>query len=210
MINQFIRNNWDNTKLVPWKGGKDTHYNVNLKAGELRVYRPEEIADLTDVSYMKTKVGKEIYLWHLETSSPNELTFKRVKPLGNNGEYLEISTSEIVNPLSDTSSVSEDKVAATVQESATDLRTESHQESSAEESVKTPVISKTEEVKNLSAIADLIMLQNPKLDHEGAEKLALEIKDKEKMFRKFLQKIFKHKGLDLNEDEAIDEFHKYC
>lgn len=210
VINQFIRNNWDNTKLVPWKGGKDTHYNVNLKTGELRVYRPEEIADLTDVSYMKTKVGKETYLWHLETSSLNELTFKRVKPLGNNGEYLEISTSEIVNPLSDTSSVSEDKVAATVQESATDLKTESHQESSAEESVKTPVISKTEEVKNLSAIADLIMLQNPKLDHEGAEKLALEIKDKEKMFRKFLQKVFKHKGLDLNEDEAIDEFHKYC
>lgn len=210
VINQFIRNNWDNTKLVPWKGGKDTHYNVNLKAGELRVYRPEEIADLTDVSYMKTKVGKETYLWHLETSSPNELTFKRVKPLGNNGEYLEISTSEIVNPLSDTSSVSEDKVAATIQESATDLKTESHQESSAEESVKTPVISKTEEVKNLSAIADLIMLQNPKLDHEGAEKLALEMKDKEKMFHKFLQKIFKHKGLDLNEDEAIDEFHKYC
>lgn len=210
VINQFIRNNWDNTKLVPWKGGKDTHYNVNLKTGELRVYRPEEIADLTDVSYMKTKVGKETYLWHLETSSPNELTFKRVKPLGNNGEYLEISTSEIVNPLSDTSSVSENKVTATIQESATDLKTESHQESSAEESVKTPVITKTEEVKNLSAIADLIMLQNPKLDHEGAEKLALEIKDKEKMFRKFLQKVFKHKGLDLNEDEAIDEFHKYC
>lgn len=210
VINQFIRNNWDNTKLVPWKGGKDTHYNVNLKTGELRVYRPEEIADLTDVSYMKTKVSKETYLWHLETSSPNELIFKRVKPLGNNGEYLEISTSEIINPLSDTSSVSEDKVTATVQESATDLKTESHQESSAEESVKTPVISKTEEVKNLSAIADLIMLQNPKLDHEGAEKLALEIKDKEKMFRKFLQKVFKHKGLDLNEDEAIDEFHKYC
>lgn len=210
VINQFIRNNWDNTKLVPWKGGKDTHYNVNLKTGELRVYRPEEIADLTDVSYMKTKVSKETYLWHLETSSPNELTFKRVKPLGNNGEYLEISTSEIVNPLSDTSSVSEDKATSTVQESATDLKTESHQESSAEESVKTPVITKTEEVKNLSAIADLIMLQNPKLDHEGAEKLALEIKDKEKMFRKFLQKVFKHKGLDLNEDEAIDEFHKYC
>ena len=210
VINQFIRNNWDNTKLVPWKGGKDTHYNVNLKTGELKVYRPEEIADLTDVSYMKTKVGKETYLWHLETSSPNELTFKRVKPLGNNGEYLEISTSEIVNPLSDTSSISEDKATATVQESATDLKTENHQESSVEESVKTPVITKTEEVKNLSAIADLIMLQNPKLDHEGAEKLALEIKDKEKMFRKFLQKIFKHKGLDLNEDEAIDEFHKYC
>lgn len=210
VINQFIRNNMDNNKLVPWKGGKDTHYNVNLKMGELKVYRPEEIADLTDVSYMKTKIGKETYYWHLDSSTSEELTFKRVKPLGNNGEYLEISTSEITNPLSEVSNVSEEKLASTVQESASDLKTESPQESTAEESVKTPVITKTEEVKNLSSLADLIMLQNPKLDHSGAEKLALTIKEKEKMFTKFLQKVFKQKGLDLNENEALDEFHKYC
>ena len=210
VINQFIRNNMDNNKLVPWKGGKDTHYNVNLKMGELKVYRPEEIADLTDVSYMKTKVGKQTYYWHLDSSTSEELTFKRVKPLGNNGEYLEISTSEITNPLSEVSNVSEEKPASTVQESASDLKIESPQESTAEESVKTPVITKTEEVKNLSSLADLIMLQNPKLDHPGAEKLALTIKEKEKMFTKFLQKVFKQKGLDLNENEALDEFHKYC
>ena len=210
VINQFIRNNMDNNKLVPWKGGKDTHYDVNLKEGTLKVYREEEIADLINGSYIKTQVGRETCLWKPYTSTSEGLTFKRVKPLGNNGEYLEISTSEIVNPLSEAANVSEQKVAPTIQESASDLRTESPQESTAEESVKTPIITKTEEVKNLSAIADLIMLQNPKLDHEGAEKLALEMKDKEKMFRKFLQKIFKHKGLDLSEDEAIDEFHKYC
>lgn len=210
VINQFIRNNMDNNKLVPWKGGKDTHYNVNLKMGELKVYRPEEIADLTDVFYMKTKVGKQTYYWHLDSSTSEELTFKRVKPLGNNGEYLEISTSEITNPLSEVSNVSEEKPASTVQESASDLKIESPQESTAEESVKTSVITKTEEVKNLSSLADLIMLQNPKLDHPGAEKLALTIKEKEKMFTKFLQKVFKQKGLDLNENEALDEFHKYC
>lgn len=210
VINQFIRNNMDNNKLVPWKGGKDTHYNVNLKMGELKVYRPEEIADLTDVSYMKTKVGKQTYYWHLDSSTSEELTFKRVKPLGNNGEYLEINTSDITNPLSEVSNVSEEKPASTVQESASDLKTESPQESTAEESVKTPVITKTEEVKNLSSLADLIMLQNPKLDHSGAEKLALTIKEKEGIFTKFLQKVFKQKGLDLNEDEALDEFHKYC
>lgn len=210
VINQFIRNNMDNNKLVPWKGGKDTHYNVNLKMGELKVYRPEEIADLTDVSYMKTKIGKETYYWHLDSSTSEELTFKRVKPLGNNGEYLEISTSDITNPLSEVSNVSEEKPASTVQESASDLKTESPQESTAEESVKTSIITKTEEVKNLSSLADLIMLQNPKLDHSGAEKLALTIKEKEKMFTKFLQKVFKQKGLDLNENEALDEFHKYC
>lgn len=210
VINQFIRNNMDNNKLVPWKGGKDTHYNVNLKIGELKVYRPEEIADLADVSYMKTKIGKETYYWHLDSSTSEELTFKRVKPLGNNGEYLEISTSDITNPLSEVSNVSEDKAASTVQESASDLKTESPQESTAEESVKTSVITKTEEVKNLSSLADLIMLQNPKLDHSGAEKLALTIKEKERMFTKFLQKVFAQKGLNLNEDEAIAEFHKYC
>jgi exodeoxyribonuclease-5 len=210
VINQFIRNNMDNNKLVPWKGGKDTHYNVNLKMGELKVYRPEEIADLTDVSYIKTKIDKETYYWHLDSSTSEELTFKRVKPLGNNGEYLEISTSDITNPLSEVSNVSEEKLASTVQESASDLKTESPQESTAEESVKTPVITKTEEVKNLSSLADLIMLQNPKLDHSGAEKLALTIKEKERMFTKFLQKVFKQKGLDLNENEALDEFHKYC
>lgn len=210
VINQFIRNNMDNNKLVPWKGGKDTHYNVNFKMGELKVYRPEEIADLTDVSYMKTKIGKETYYWHLDSSTSEELTFKRVKPLGNNGEYLEISTSDITNPLSEVSNVSEEKPASTVQESASDLKTESPQESTAEESVKTPIITKTEEVKNLSSLADLIMLQNPKLDHSGAEKLAFTIKEKERMFIKFLQKVFKQKGLDLNEDEALDEFHKYC
>ena len=210
VINQFIRNNMDNNKLVPWKGGKDTHYNVNLKIGELKVYRPEEIADLADVSYMKTKIGKETYYWHLDSSTSEELTFKRVKPLGNNGEYLEISTSDITNPLSEVSNVSEDKAASTVQESASDLKTESPQESTAEESVETSVITKTEEVKNLSSLADLIMLQNPKLDHSGAEKLALTIKEKERMFTKFLQKVFTQKGLNLNEDEAIAEFHKYC
>ena len=210
VINQFIRNNMNNNKLVPWKGGKDTHYNVNLKMGELKVYRPEEIADLTDVSYMKTKIGKETYYWHLDSSTSEELTFKRVKPLGNNGEYLEISTSDITNPLSEVSNVSEEKPASTVQEFASDLKTESPQESTAEESVKTSIITKTEEVKNLSSLADLIMLQNPKLDHSGAEKLALIIKEKEKMFTKFLQKVFKQKGLDLNENEALDEFHKYC
>ena len=210
VINQFIRNNMNNNKLVPWKGGKDTHYNVNLKMGELKVYRPEEIADLTDVSYMKTKIGKETYYWYLDSSTSEELTFKRVKPLGNNGEYLEISTSDITNPLSEVSNVSEEKPASIVQESASDLKTESPQESTAEESVKTSVITKTEEVKNLSSLADLIMLQNPKLDHSGAEKLALTIKEKEKMFTKFLQKVFKQKGLNLNENEALDEFHKYC
>ena len=37
IIDQFIRNNWNESKLVPKKGGKDTHYKVDLKEGKLYV-----------------------------------------------------------------------------------------------------------------------------------------------------------------------------
>lgn len=217
VVDQFIRNNWTNNKLVPWRGGKDTHYSVNTRTGVLKVYRQEEIADLAGISYMKTKVGKETCLWHLQNPttegapSPRELVFNMVEPLGNNGEYLEMSLSADKAPLNETSTVTNDDTVASAQESSADMTNVSPQESDAQESSSTKVITKTEEVKNLSTIADLIMMQNPKLDHATAEDMAEhKIKGREKLYRKFLQNVFKHKGLNLNENEAMEEFKKYC
>ncbi len=203
VIDQFIRNNWENNKLVPRKGGKDTHYNVDVKHNRLTVYRPEEIADLSGISYMKTKVNNSTYLWHLTSDKGEELVFELVKPLGNNGEYLEMSTLDIKDPLSDTTKTTEDN-------SASDLETESPQESSVEDTSNSQVITKTEEVKNLAAFADLIMKQVPTLSKEEALQKAESIKGREKVFGKFLQNVFKQKGLDLSIDEAINEFKKYC
>lgn len=203
VIDQFIRNNWENNKLVPRKGGKDTHYNVDVKHNRLTVYRPEEIADLSGISYMKTKVNNSTYLWHLTSDKGEELVFELVKPLGNNGEYLEMSTLDIKDPLSDTTKTTEDN-------SASDLETESPQESNVEETSNSQVITKTEEIKNLSAFADLIMKQVPTLSKEEALQKAESIKGREKVFGKFLQNVFKQKGLDLSIDEAINEFKKYC
>lgn len=203
VIDQFIRNNWENNKLVPRKGGKDTHYNVDVKHNKLTVYRPEEIADLAGISYMKTKVNNNTYLWHLTSDKGEELVFELIKPLGNNGEYLEMSTLDIKDPLSDTTKTTEDN-------SASDLKTESPQESNVEDTSNNQVITKTEEVKNLAAFADLIMKQVPTLSKEEALQRAESIKGREKVFGKFLQNIFKQKGLDLSIDEAINEFKKYC
>ncbi len=203
VIDQFIRNNWENNKLVPRKGGKDTHYNVDVKHNRLTVYRPEEIADLAGISYMKTKMNNNTYLWHLISDKGEELVFELIKPLGNNGEYLEMSTLDIKDPLSDTTKTTEDN-------SASDLKTESPQESSIEETSNNQVITKTEEVKNLAAFADLIMKQVPTLSKEEALQKAGSIKGREKVFGKFLQNVFKQKGLDLSIDEAINEFKKYC
>ena len=203
VIDQFIRNNWTNNKLVPIKGSKDTHYNVDVKHNRLTVYRPEEIADLAGISYMKTKMNNNTYLWHLTSDKGEELVFELMKPLGNNGEYLEMSTLDIKNPLNDTTKVTEDN-------SASDLKTESPQESNVEDTSNSQVITKTEEVKNLAAFADLIMKQVPTLSKEEALQKAESIKGREKVFGKFLQNVFKQKGLDLSIDEAINEFKKYC
>lgn len=203
VIDQFIRNNWTNNKLVPIKGGKDTHYNVDVKHNRLTVYRPEDIADLAGISYMKTKMNNNTYLWHLTSDKGEELVFELMKPLGNNGEYLEISTSEIKDPLSDTTKTTEDN-------SASDLKTESPQESNVEDTSNNQVITKTEEVKNLAAFTDLIMKQVPTLSKEEALQKAENIKGREKVFGKFLQNVFKQKGVDLSIDEAINEFKKYC
>ena len=209
VINQFIRNNWNNNKLVPLKGGKDTHYNVDVEHRRLTVYRPEEIADLADTSYIKTKQKNMTYLWHFLSDANNNLTFELVDPLGNNGEYLEMSTSEIKDPLSKTTEIA-DNNAETIQEDASDLKTGSTQETSAEETPNSQVITKTDEVKNLSAFADLLMKQVPSISKEEALQRSKNIIGNEKMFGKFLQNIFKQKGLDLNIDEAINEFKKYC
>ena len=203
VIDQFIRNNWTNNKLVPIKGGKDTHYNVDVKHNRLTVYRPEEIADLAGISYMKTKMNNNTYLWHLTSDKGEELVFELIKPLGNNGEYLEMSTQVIKDPLSDTTKTTEDN-------SASDLKTESPQESNAEDTSNNQVITKTEEIKNLAAFADLIMKQVPTLSKEEALQKAESIKGREKVFGKFLQNVFKQNGLDLSIDEAINEFKKYC
>lgn len=203
VIDQFIRNNWTNNKLVPIKGGKDTHYNVDVKHNRLTVYRPEEIADLAGISYMKTKMNNNTYLWHLTSDKGEELVFELIKPLGNNGEYLEMSTLDIKDPLSDTTKTTEDN-------SASDLKTESPQESNVEDTSNSQVITKTEEVYKMEDFINLLTMQNPKLVGEAAIAKVEQMKDNPKLFDGFLQNVFKNKGLNLNKEEAIKEFKKYC
>ena len=216
IIDQFIRNNWDNNKLVPIRGEEGTNYNVNLAKGTLKVYRDADKVDVQDLSYMKTKVGKDWYLWKRKEGKSEDIEFERVKPLGNNGEYLEISLADIEKPLEETTKketpVQQPNVKddATVEDTNTsDLKVDSPMESDAQESSK-PQVSDAEKVENTDEIIDLLTKQNPKFDKESAEKKFEEIKKSPKVFAGFLQNVFKHKGLDLDRTQAVDEFKKYC
>jgi hypothetical protein len=216
IIDQFIRNNWDNNKLVPIRGEEGTNYNVNLAKGTLKVYRDADKVDVQDLSYMKTKVGKDWYLWKRKEGKSEDIEFERVKPLGNNGEYLEISLTDIEKPLEETTKketpVQQPNVKddATVEDTNTsDLKVDSPMESDAQESSK-PQVSDAGKIEEINEITDLLIKQNPKFDKESAEKKFEEIKKSPKVFAGFLQNVFKHKGLDLDRTQAVDEFKKYC
>lgn len=211
VIDQFIRNNWENNKLVPIKGGKDTHYNIDIKHNKLTVYRPEDITDLAGISYMKTKANNNTYLWHLTSDKGEELVFELMKPLGNNGEYLEISIEEIKTPINEVSNVTKEvSDALDIQQNASEIKEKSSQEESVEEDSNKNLVPNIEVEDKVTEIVNLLMMQNPKFTNENALKKFGEIKDNPEIFTRFLQNVFKHKGLNLNAEEAIKEFKKYC
>ena len=217
IIDQFVRNNWNNTKLVPIRGGEDTKYNVDLAKGTCKVYRDADKIDVKDLSYMKTKIGMDWYLWKRKESKGEDIEFERIEPLGNNGEYLEISLGDIKTPLDKVSKKEAPKSQpttsrddASVEDTGTkDLKEQSPQEAEAQESPK-PTVSDAESTKKVDEVVDLLIKQNPALDKESAKAMFENIKSNPRPFRRFLQNVFKHKDLELNETQAVDEFKKYC
>ena len=205
VVEQFILNNLDNNKIAPWKGGKDTHYSIDLKKGTLRVYDQKDINDLRGISYMKTKAKNSTYCWKYKGKlESGDLVYELVKPLGNNKEYLEMSTSTITTPLSEIKEVTENDNQSPISESSpaeTDMG-----------SMTPSTISNLEKAKKIEEIVGLIMKQVPRYSKQEATEVFERIKNEpnKKRSAKFLQNVFKQKGLDLDIDGVIDEFNKYC
>lgn len=99
VINQFIRNNWDNNKLVPRERNL---YTRNITDEVMEVYKEEDIERLKDTQFFKMKVGNEDRLYEQLLVLDNSIQYKRIKPLGSNKDYLEISMSDISKPIEDT------------------------------------------------------------------------------------------------------------
>ena len=100
VLDQFVRNNWNNNKLVPTK-------KVGLKAMEnnpntFEVLGEEATEEMKEVLYFKTKDSNGNYtLWRQTYGGANAIivTYEKVQPLGNNGEYIEMSTTNIKESL---------------------------------------------------------------------------------------------------------------
>lgn len=91
VLDQFIRNNWDNSKLVPKKTVKYVMHGETLE-----IYRAEEVREMSKVPYFRMKSKGSDTLWRQVSKTETAVYYEEISPLGNNGEYLEMSTSNIV------------------------------------------------------------------------------------------------------------------
>lgn len=211
VIDQFVRNNWDNNKLVPWVNPKKNHLSISYNSKTMTAYDKEGRSALAGKMYVKTSSKGTTYLWKkrgvLFDPEEKSLIYNMVAPLGNNGEYLEISTNEINRALTDTKKPAE-------KDNQADLDIESSTTTDNSVSSTTTVDTKAEEKKeekNSISLREMFINFNPTLanDHR-AENLIESYKKNPEKYVGILQKIFKANGFDLNVEKTIKMFNEKC
>ena len=93
ILEQFLAHNTSNYKLFPIKEGEK-----DIIGGGIIISDKSEISQYTDTSSFRIKDsnGKWRYLL-LDEASMDGLAYKEIIPLGNNGEYLEMSSTRVPN-----------------------------------------------------------------------------------------------------------------
>lgn len=102
LVDMFIRNNWDNYKLVPFRklGDKEGEIKGSFTSEGVSITDLAEVQKMQNTLYFRTKKGKEDILLRQkevvrdELDNPVAITYERVAPLGANGSYVEISTTK--------------------------------------------------------------------------------------------------------------------
>jgi len=91
VIDQWVRNNWMNDDLV-------TPVNLKLNPNADAVQIEKKYIYNTP-TYIRTDVNGNNYLYKLSGIEDKSVTYKKIEPLGNNGEYLEMyGTNDAVSP----------------------------------------------------------------------------------------------------------------
>lgn len=211
VVDQFVRNNWDNNSLVPYvKITKDMLFQNNV----VTIATDEDKAKVTDCPYIKMKIGDKLTLLKYDDKSPDKkvMHYKVIAPLGNNKEYLEMSVHDIIQPMSvvnqgneelETSHISSDNLVA---DGTTTLIETFNQETSTQN-----------ESKKALDLAEMFMAYNSKYDRRKANEIIGNYKRNLKEFGKLfgpqinlLKGVFEKQGLQLNDKQVIEKFNELC
>lgn len=204
VLDQFIRNNWDNNRLVPRK--KATF--KQLPNGHVEVFIPSEVKELTGVQYFKTKVNNEDKLFMQILERDGAIEFKEIAPLGSNKEYLEMSESTIDSPLN---VPAEAKVEAVKVETGKDSEL-AETEVSAE--VEDTEVSTTDETRLNDLLHQILVIEGVRNEEQAGEyiknyqaKSDAEKARMERQIKNFFEARFKKLGIEFN-SKLIDDIYK--
>lgn len=199
VLDQFIRNNWDNNRLVPRKENLVMRY---LENGNFEVYKESDVKELQKTQYFKMKVDNADKLYQQVLLKDDSIEYKEVSPLGSNKDYLEVSVDGIDKPIEIPSTSLEDNEKSEISPST-------NEEAKSDES--TP--SKQEQIDLLHQIymtkgktfadAEKTIQSYKNMDNEFKKAIESQVK-------KFMKSRLETLGIKFDEKTIEEEYKKLC
>lgn len=192
---QFIRNNWNNNKVVP-KIDIDLS-NIQADALGVRMLYEGNAEKVKDFNYVKIKgTDKKDHLFMVSyDNSTNSAMLLETSPLGNNGEFFEMSLNEINKSL---------QTPATAESVEEDTSTPNTPLSEMSNNMRTSINMTTKE--KLDYLSRIYM-------HMSTEKRAIfsskPVNEKEAI-KEQMNKWFKSKGIVSNDEEFNKVYKMFC
>lgn len=208
LLDQFIRNNWDNNKLVPRRSVATT----NLKNGHLEVSKESDVRSLKNITYFKMKVNGQDKLFSVVSNTTDTVEIAEIDPLGNNKNYIEINENSIETSLEKRNYKTKEETNQTSNENS---------EVSEEEVINTPTEVATDNITtdlSETALNDLLykalVIEGKRTEEQARDyvknyKLRSE-KEKsyfEKQVKRFLESRFKILNIEYSE-KTLDDIYK--
>ena len=202
VMDQFIRNNWPNNTLVPYKSIKKNNGRFGSD-GTITFFTEEALKDMDGIIYFKTSTRDSVSLYKLKSRNKTSAVYVPIESLGGNGEYLEISTENIERRAHKIDSSTE-----TPQSEETDS-TEIEDQMPDEDGLE----SKEKEFRDLmykaiTASRDIVSAENYRRNYKNFSESDKKLY--EKGMKKYLNDELSKQGYELNEEEINEIYKQFC
>lgn len=199
VLDQFVRNNWDNNRLVPRKKNLVMRH---LENGNFEVYKESDVKELQKTQYFKMKVDNVDKLYQQVLLKDNSIEYKEVNPLGNNKDYLEVSVDGIDKPIEIPSTSLEDNEKSEVS-SRIDGEAKSDESTSSEQE-QIDLLHQIYMTKGKTfADADKTIQNYKAMDNEFKKAIESQVK-------KFMKSRLETLGIKFDEKTIEEEYKKLC
>lgn len=199
VLDQFIRNNWDNNRLVPRKKNLVMRH---LENGNFEVYKESDVKELQKTQYFKMKVDNVDKLYQQVLLKDDSIEYKEVSPLGSNKDYLEVSVDGIDKPIEIPSTSLEDNEKSEISPS-TDGEAKSDESTSSKQE-QIDLLHQIYMTKGKTFADAEKTIQNYKaMDNEFKKAIESQVK-------KFMKSRLETLGIKFDEKTIEEEYKKLC